>query len=228
MGYNGGINKRGYYRRNNGMYKKSSSKFGEKLIGNIIGSGLSLLFSPSDLNLETTQINQETPRKINIRRFKIKKIICCIITVLCPICTILTYELAEWWMFFSVLLWGIIELSFILYLTIEEDIKTKYIINAQELDLVTQTIKQTKNIIKYSLIITLILDTAPFILVLLDIIGYYYMYNDFTNITTILIILKMVMVCISIPGFHEKYEKLNNALRKCVKKSAQNKNNYDL
>ena len=37
----------------------------------------------------------------------------------------------------------------------------------------------------------------------------------------------MVMVCISIPGFHEKYEKLNNTLRKCVKKSAQNKNNYD-
>jgi hypothetical protein len=32
MGYNGGINKRGYYRRNNGMYKKSSSKFGEKLL----------------------------------------------------------------------------------------------------------------------------------------------------------------------------------------------------
>lgn len=37
----------------------------------------------------------------------------------------------------------------------------------------------------------------------------------------------MVMVCISIPGFNEKHEKLNNALRKCVKKPAQNKKIYD-
>ena len=43
MGYNGGINKRGYYRRNHGMYKKSSYRTGERLLGNIFSGGIGLL-----------------------------------------------------------------------------------------------------------------------------------------------------------------------------------------
>ena len=36
MGYNGGINKRGYYRRYHGMYRKSSGRSGEKILSGLI------------------------------------------------------------------------------------------------------------------------------------------------------------------------------------------------
>lgn len=43
MGYNGGINKRGYYRRYHGMYRKSSYRSGEKILSGLIIGGLELI-----------------------------------------------------------------------------------------------------------------------------------------------------------------------------------------
>ena len=43
MGYNGGINKRGYYRRYHGMYRKSSYRSGEKILSGLILGGLELI-----------------------------------------------------------------------------------------------------------------------------------------------------------------------------------------
>ena len=43
MGYNGGTNKRGYYRRNHGMYSKSSYRSGEKFLSNFLLGALGLL-----------------------------------------------------------------------------------------------------------------------------------------------------------------------------------------
>ena len=43
MGYNGGINKRGYYRRYHGMYRKSSYRSGEKILSGLILGGLGLV-----------------------------------------------------------------------------------------------------------------------------------------------------------------------------------------
>lgn len=43
MGYNGGINKRGYYRRYHGMYRKSSYRSGEKILSSLIIGGLELI-----------------------------------------------------------------------------------------------------------------------------------------------------------------------------------------
>lgn len=43
MGYNGGINKRGYYRRYHGMYRKSSYRSGEKILSGLIIGGLGLI-----------------------------------------------------------------------------------------------------------------------------------------------------------------------------------------
>lgn len=48
MGYNGGINKGGYYRRNHGMYKKSSYRTRERLLGNIFSGGIGVLFLLAD------------------------------------------------------------------------------------------------------------------------------------------------------------------------------------
>ena len=43
MGYNGGTNKRGYYRRFNGMQSKSTYKSGEKILENAILGSLGLV-----------------------------------------------------------------------------------------------------------------------------------------------------------------------------------------
>lgn len=43
MGYNGGINKRGYYRRYHGMYRKSSYRSGEKILSDLVLGGLELI-----------------------------------------------------------------------------------------------------------------------------------------------------------------------------------------
>lgn len=43
MGYNGGTNKRGYYRRYHGMYRKSSYRSGEKILSGLILGGLGLI-----------------------------------------------------------------------------------------------------------------------------------------------------------------------------------------
>lgn len=43
MGYNGGINKRGYYRRYHGMYSKSSYRSSEKILSGLILGGLGLI-----------------------------------------------------------------------------------------------------------------------------------------------------------------------------------------
>lgn len=47
MGYNGGINKRGYYRRKHGMFRKSSYRSGEKILSGFILGGLGLIAAAS-------------------------------------------------------------------------------------------------------------------------------------------------------------------------------------
>ena len=51
MGYNGGINKRGYYRRYHGMYRKSSYRSGEKILSGLIIGGLKLIFTAASSTL---------------------------------------------------------------------------------------------------------------------------------------------------------------------------------
>ena len=66
MGYNGGINKRGYYRREHGMYKKSSYRFGEKILSNFIKGGISLLVDLADPgDLSSCNLNDSPQISIN-------------------------------------------------------------------------------------------------------------------------------------------------------------------
>ena len=64
MGYNGGINKRGYYRRNHGMYRKSSYRSGEKILSGLILGGLGLVAtavsSASSQNTSSTRKRKTT------------------------------------------------------------------------------------------------------------------------------------------------------------------------
>lgn len=221
MGYNGGVNKRGYYRRNNGMYKKSSYKSGEKLMGGLISGGLSLLFSLPNINIESTQFNKQNPKEINLKRFRTKKIMYCIITLLCPICTILTYEMARWWMFFAVILWGVIEMIFALSINIGEDFDEKYIIQPENYTKTLDTISKILIFSKYILIITLILNTLPFIVDLLDTIGIYRMHEPFTIITTVTIFSRMYLLFLQITTIMDESKRLNITIKNCIKKVVQ-------
>ena len=62
MGYNGGVNKRGYYRRNHGMYKKSSYRSGEKILSGIILGGLGLLATAA--SAASTPPSSSTRKKV--------------------------------------------------------------------------------------------------------------------------------------------------------------------
>ncbi|MBS7293115.1 MAG: hypothetical protein KIG75_05760 [Bacteroidales bacterium] len=54
MGYNGGTNKRGYYRRNHGMYSQSSYRSGEKILSNFLLGALGLLATAASALLRLT------------------------------------------------------------------------------------------------------------------------------------------------------------------------------
>ena len=62
MGYNGGINKRGYYRRYHGMYRKSSYRSGEKILSSLIIGGLELI--------STAASSTSNPKGTSIRKRK--------------------------------------------------------------------------------------------------------------------------------------------------------------
>lgn len=113
MGYNGGTNKRGYYRRNHGMYSKSSYKSGEKILSNTILGGLGLIAAAGSAlagasDSLPTDIDR-TPKHFDVKKQNRQFIGWGIIALLCPIAGFLTFEYADFWMFFSVLLFGFLE-----------------------------------------------------------------------------------------------------------------------
>ena len=66
MGYNGGINKRGYYRRQNGMYKKSSYRYGEKILSNFIKVGIGLITAVvNSADLSSSDISDSPQISVN-------------------------------------------------------------------------------------------------------------------------------------------------------------------
>lgn len=64
MGYNGGINKRGYYRRYHGMYRKSSGRSGEKIVSGLILGGLGLIAAATTPPHTTKSYSYRTKKAI--------------------------------------------------------------------------------------------------------------------------------------------------------------------
>lgn len=110
MGYNGGTNKRGYYRRFNGMYSKSSYRSGEKILSNFILGGVGLLatgakaISKMSDNMPYDNLYKE--EHLNLRIQKAKYIICGILSIICPIAGYISHAYYGWWLFFSMLIFG--------------------------------------------------------------------------------------------------------------------------
>lgn len=167
MGYNGGTNKRGYYRRYNGMYSKSSSKSGAKIFANTILGGLGLISaiggaiadSASDISY-TSDIKSE---HFNPKKQRTKIIICSIIAVLCPIAGFVTFQYAYWWMFCSVLLFGFIEMAVCFSMfRVKGDIKIDLdYIYGNELEETEQRCKTNMAILRTLFLILFVLNLYP-------------------------------------------------------------------
>lgn len=176
MGYNGGINKRGYYRRYNGMYSKSSSRSGSKLLSNtvlgglgLIGAGVSAL---SELADSAPELAQSDHKHFSLKRHLFKYVICGIIALLCPIASFATFTFAYWPIFFSILLFGIIEIipcaaSF----SLEESLKSGYYYYQDEVYKIVPGCRRNIKIYIGFLVLLFILNLYPVVYLILDFSG---------------------------------------------------------
>lgn len=173
MGYNGGINKRGYYRRNNGMYSKSSMKYGNKILTNFISGGISLLSIFANTSTSnTTNYYDATTEHFNPKKERIKYIVCSTLAILSPILGFYLYVFMDWWMFFSVILSLLLEFVFCAIIIRFNDEKndelylnqTHYYIYSDEIENFTKEYKINFKILKGLSITLLILNLYPFFL----------------------------------------------------------------
>ncbi len=172
MGYNGGINKRGYYRREHGMMSKSSVKSGSRIASNIIWGGLGLglgLISAigegvSSASTYSPNISETMKEHFKPQKQKRRFIILGISAILCPIIGLVLYEVADWWMFFSVLILGLIET--ILCAVIMPYCNAEKYIYEDEQELVEIKCKSNLKILRTLFVTLLMLNLYPLILLM--------------------------------------------------------------
>lgn len=165
MGYNGGLNKRGYYRRNHGMIHKSSMNFGSKILTNIFGGGLSLTGTLGRSLLEESNkcpdLENKKVKHFNPIRQRFKYIILGTIAILCPILGFVLYEFFNWWIFFSILICGFIETAICISMTIPNG-KNNFIYKEEE-QYVKKACNGNLNILRVLFIILFVLNLYPFL-----------------------------------------------------------------
>lgn len=194
MGYNGGTNKRGYYRRNNGMYSKSSMKSGSRIFTNFLLGSIGLIGSLGKALLEESNnisdVKSTNNKQSNPKQEKIKYIIFFIIAILCPIIGYILFYYANWSMFFSILIFGFIE-TIMCLITIPILNENNPIYKTQNGSNIK---KRTINIIRCIYITLFILNLYPFIS------------DYFFDLPITLIFFKLFLNCLFIKdSFHLTY-----------------------
>ncbi len=247
MGYNGGINKRGYYRREHGMGSKSAYNSGSRMLTNLLFGGLGLIAlggqslfkaiedTSSNFSLLSDDIKTSKKEHFNPKRQKTRFLILGIIALLCPIIGFCTYEFADWWMFFSVLVFGSIETTVCALNLPSRDI-SKYI-NKDEQELVETKCKSNLKILRAFLIMLLILNLYPIVLLILDFIPFnrlisinetshlYFMSWEGSGITIVLVILKLLLNAVLIAfSFSKDPEMLTEYGNIIAREEVQNNN----
>lgn len=174
MGYNGGINKRGYYKRGHGMYSKAADKSVEKILTNIILVGLGLLKigvrTSADI-ADKLQTNIDTKTKhFSPKQQRTKIYIWGIIALLCPIGGFLAFTYADWWMFFCVIVFGCFETFAIEHISQRERSSwhDKDYIYEEEIKSVQTECKTNRKILIALYISLFILNLYPIALYILD------------------------------------------------------------
>lgn len=199
MGYNGGTNKQGYYRRYHGMYSKSSYRSGEKILSNFIFGSLGLLAATGKAVVDMAN-DAPTPTDVDRKHFspkdnKLKSIICGIFILLCPIMGFITFEFYDWWIFCSVLLFGVIELiPSLLSGGIDQDMHVFGYFYQDEAEPFIPQCKQNIKITLGFFIAAFILNLYPIVYLILDFtIGGFYEWEGGEGITMWLIAIKLLI-----------------------------------
>ena len=198
MGYNGGINKRGYYRRYNGMYSKSSYRSGSKLLSNTVLGGLGLIGAGvsafSELADSAPEVAKSDYKHFSPKRHRVKYIICGIIALLCPIASFATFTFASWPIFFSILLFGIIEIiPCAASCSLENDLTYDTYYYQNEVDEIISKCKRSIQIYIGFLIALFILNLYPSVYLILDLAGedYYEWWGFGSELTMLLYVIKI-------------------------------------
>lgn len=224
MGYNGGTNKRGYYRRYNGMYSKSSYRSGEKILSNFLFGGLGLLAAGasalSDL-ADNAPDNLGSSRKHFSASKKLAQyIIWGIFALACPIASFATFTFAYWPIFFSILLFGIIE--FILcaaVCSLENELTFSHYYYKDEIDSLIPACKKNLKILMGFLIALLVLNLYPIVYLILDLtIGGYFEWEGGEGLTMILYCIKIFTNGFIIYMVREDYKNAETIIEKNASK----------
>lgn len=127
MGYNGGINKRGYYRRNNGMYSKSASKKTGKIVGDTFATGIGLFSALGSLPNEAINKCVSEPKQLDMTSNEFSFFVRTIIAIMCPILGFYFCYFEYWSLTSSLILFGAIEfLVFVAINVFPYDLQNEY------------------------------------------------------------------------------------------------------
>lgn len=234
MGYNGGTNKRGYYRRFNGMQSKSTYKSGEKILENAILGSLGLVALAGKAVVDMAE-NAPMPTESNRKHFspnsnRIRCIICGILIILCPIAGFITFEFYDWWIFFSVLLFGLLELiPSLLCSDIKTDLNLFSYYYQDEAETLIPKCKQNIKITLGFFIAALILNLYPVVYFILDLtigrhhIGRFFDYVGGEGITIFLVGFKLFINALLIHMAHQSLKTIEPFILKHGRKRISEK-----
>lgn len=145
-------------------------RYGSKLISSLFAVPLSLgaSFLFSSLDGESNLNNSDTFELFKEKHLTLRYIIINILAILCPVAGMITYTFLDWWMFFSILIFGTIGVLFSTSSQIFVDkIRIYYIYDKMTY---TEQIDKCKSLLKILMffnIVYLILSTYPFISMIL-------------------------------------------------------------
>lgn len=153
------------------MASKSSYKSGSRILTNTIFGGLGLIAAigkeiSSSSTSDSLDILNAKPEHFSPQKQKLRFILLGAAALMCPIIGCIVFEVADWWMFFSVLVFGFFEMAIVVFILPYGD--TKYYIYEDEKDIVDIKCKRNLIILRALFIVLLIFNLYPLILLILD------------------------------------------------------------
>lgn len=233
MGYNGGTNKRGYYRRYNGMYSKSSMRSGSKIVSNSILGGLGLI---SAVGSAVSELADSVPDSALYKREHFdpewqntKYVIGGFFAILCPIAGAVTFAWAGWWMFCSILLFGFIETCICASIfDIEFKFQNGAYIYEDEIASTAVECKKNFNILKAIFIILACLNIYPIVFIFVELANRWnYVEGGIGTVNIWLVFIKEVLSIFFIHSVSQGSKNIDNILKQYAIKRETKRNPQD-
>lgn len=178
MGYNGGVNKRGYYRRFNGGASKSSFNAGSKIFDKCLFGWTSLVKSTDNSSRQSFLLNEECIwRHYNPKLQILECIVLSIFAFGCSIGGILMFLLEEWPIFLTIAVFGFLEWFFLIGMGwLDEDVLAfyknngaiSYYIYDDEIETSLNHCNKIVNLQKAIYVVSFLLNMYPIVFLIID------------------------------------------------------------